>query len=142
MTKKIVIPADHSPESIKNVVSIVLIDNNRGLGFVDVRSISLDGTVEEKLKQYKEATGKDWSGRPEQVFSVKEESDEPTTLGLGQKKPYRHVNPVTEEAQKKIDALAKLATRYLEEAKREKIEVQKQKLLTARAGRKTEEIKI
>ena len=132
MNKKITIPARLEPDSIRNVVSVVVILGNRGLGFADIESFSLDGTVEEKLSQYKEATGKDWAGMPEQTYTVAEEQSEPVSLGLCQKKPYQHINPATAKAQEKINALVKLASEYLEEAKREKIEKQKNKIRTAR----------
>ena len=133
------LPANESPDSIKNVVSIVRVIGNRGLGFADVESHSLDGTVEEKLKQYKEITGKDWSGYGERTFSVVEKV-EPVTLALGTKPPdlLPCNQKATDDANAKIAALVEQAEVWLAENEEAKTRT---KLITALSEKNTVQAK-
>jgi hypothetical protein len=107
------IPADNSAESIANVAVVVLLGEKLGMGFCETTIISLDGTIEEKLQQYQDATGKEWSGRNERVFTTWEYVEE-ESLNLG-KQPHTITNKITKEAQNKIDALTEEARRTLQE---------------------------
>ena len=114
--KKInVIPADHSPESIRNVMSIVFIDKKKGLGsHSQTTHLSLQGTVEERLAQYKAHTGEDWQGFDEETFTTYEEK-KPVSLNLGQATSNRIIPVADVEVQEKIDAMAQEARDWLEE---------------------------
>jgi hypothetical protein len=135
MKRKItrIIPADHSPESIRNVTTIVINSEKNGFS-IDATIVHLEGTVEEKLQQYKEATGKDWTGYSERVFSEMDHG-EPTSLNLGQQPLMLLKSKEDQEVQDKIDALVVQAKQWLRE---NKIAQQKKKLLTARARVKQE----
>jgi hypothetical protein len=120
MKKTKIIPADRTLESIKNVVGIMIIGDNTGMGFCKTTSISLKGTIEEKLQQYKEAVGKDWVGFDEQTFTIDEKVPEPVSLNLGQTVPKASINKTDLKAQSDIDALTKQANVWLEEDKKAK----------------------
>jgi len=121
-------PADHSPESIKDVTTILLVGENKGLSMVDTTIIHLEGTVEEKLEQYKKVTGKDWSGFDERVCSIIDRGQS-TSLNLGQNAPAKRKLSVDQRAQDKVDALTKEAHEFLKQTRLEK---HRQKLLKAR----------
>lgn len=113
---KEIIQADHTPESIANVISILIFDGNPGLGFVKCRNVQLTGPVKEKLQQYKEATGKDWTGFDEQVCVTPDVVQKETvSLNLGKSVTVKKLSPCDEEVQRGIDALAAQAKRYLAE---------------------------
>lgn len=114
MNKIIRIPADHSPETIKDVFTIVMTLAKKGTGHVDTRIVHLDGTIEEKLQQFKDATGNDWNGFEEQVFGV-QNNIEPISLNLGNVTPTLIMKP-DKETQDKIDALTAQAQRWIEES--------------------------
>lgn len=114
-TDVVILPENRSPESIADVVSVLVIHDDRGMGFVDTEHISLSGTVKQKLKQYKEATGRDWPGTSEAVIR-KRKKVEMASINLGKSThEVRVVHPETAAAQKKIDALTKRADKYLEQ---------------------------
>ena len=127
--KTVIKPANNSPDSIEDVFSVVLVNSSLNDGRVDTRICHLEGTVEEKLQQYKDFTGEDWKGFDEQVFSTPI-NPEPTYLNLGKVNYERTPHPADVEVQEKIDALTALAARHLRD---NKIAQQKKKLLTARA---------
>ena len=106
MKKKIVriSPANHSPETIKDVLSIVLVEKKKDFGSVDVVIVHLKGTIEEKLQQYKDATGVDWNGFNEQVFTEIDQT-ETICLNLGPKPLERILSKADIKAQRAIDAL-------------------------------------
>lgn len=114
------IPADRRPESIADVVSIVLVDELKGAGHISTYVIHFEGTVVEKLAQYKAATGRDWRGTSESVISTTEQSGEVISLNLGREEWKPVQNPVTAEFQKKFDALSHEARCYLAENEKEK----------------------
>lgn len=126
--KKRIVPANRSPETIMNLVSLVLVTKNSGMGYISIEHISIEGTLEERLAQYKAATGKEWNGHGEQVFSEPIET-EPVSLNLGQKKFEPVKSKADIEVQEKIDALAAKAHRWVLEARAEK---HKKKLITKR----------
>lgn len=98
------IPEDRSPESIKDVVSILVLIKEEGFGLTRTECYLLDGTVEEKLQQYKDATGTEWNGLAAQTITEPDDT-KPISLNLGQQKPDTSVCKHTQEAQEKIDAL-------------------------------------
>jgi len=122
ITKVKTIPANYSPESIGNVASIVFVVEDSGMGHIITDSISLEGTVEEKLAQYKAHTGKDWKGLDKQTLIIHEKVKESVSLGLGQTTPTRILLPIDIKVQENIDALtekARLSIVENEEAKKQ-----------------------
>lgn len=109
-----VIQADHSPESIADVSSIVIVEENHGLGHLNCKSFQLNGSIKQKLNQYKEITGKEWFGFDEQVVSTPIYSVKIESLNLGQL-PKRSVCKATRDAQIKIDMLTAKAKRWFNE---------------------------
>jgi hypothetical protein len=116
-------------KSIASVISILVVDGNPGLGFVNCRNVILTGSVKEKLQQYKQATGKEWRGSDEQVCNTPDVSRESISLNLGKQTLAKKLLPCDEEVQRGIDALAAQAKRYLAEnevAKKQPRELQLQ----------------
>jgi len=116
MPKKIVrtIAEDRSPETIANVVCIVRIIGNTFSG-ANVDVLRLNGTVKEKLEQYRKWVGKEWAGHNEKRFTEYIYEEEPISLDLGQVKyeaPYGV--RISREAQERIDALVVEADKVLE----------------------------
>jgi hypothetical protein len=118
MNKVIRIPADHSPETIADVFSIVVSTTDKGTGHIHNKIVHLEGTVEEKLQQYKDATGKDWNGFDEQVFTAHDDT-KPVSLNLGNAAPKLLARP-DPETQAKIDALTAQAEKWIEESREAK----------------------
>ena len=112
----IIIPADPSPESIKNVFSVSRV-SGAGWSGAETEVCRLSGTVEEKLAQYREFFGKEWAGTTESRFTIHEEV-EISTAGPIFKAPHSDLiqkHPMDVEVQEKIDALTEEASRYLDE---------------------------
>ncbi len=145
MRKKVVrvVPADPRPESIANLLTVVEIVGNRGMGHADVKTYHFEGTVEEKLQQYREYFGKEWPGTSEQTFTSYEER-EPVSLNLGQKDNLElRGKRISREAQEKVDALveeARATLRWSEEMKKTWPE-RKKKALRATKKEKAEALR-
>ncbi len=134
--KETIIPANKSADSIKNVIGVLFITSDHGLGAIDTEHLMLIGSVEEKLAQYKAHTGKDWEGFEERAVSELI-VPENVSLGLGQPKPdTREVSEETRIAQDKIDILTRLAKAYSQE---DKIRQQRKKILETRERIKQEQ---
>jgi len=120
-----VIPANTSRESIAGVVLVVEIVDNKGKGHISTRITTLKGSVEEKLRQYREATGGEWSGFGEKVITRYEKlENKPGAINTS---PPIALPPHTRKAQAEIDELVARARRFLQEDKdtqREKKEIQ------------------
>lgn len=118
-----VIPADSRPETIKNIVSVLLILEDTSMGGMRTEHIDLSGSVKDKLRQYKEATGKDWVGLDGAVITTYADAPERGAAIQAEIAPLAK-NPFTEKAQKKIDALTREAQKYLAENKEAKKKAQ------------------
>ena len=128
------IPANYSKESIKDVVTILILGDNKGLGMIDTTIIHLDGTVDEKLQQYKEATGKDWLGTPAQTISEVTYDEPAVCLDMGKALIENIRSKEDQEVQDKIDALAEDAREFLkqnEQAKKAWVTKKEVEALTA-----------
>jgi len=116
-----VIPADSRPESIEQLSSILEIDRNKGLSIAGTKKYNFDGTVEEKLQQYREYFGKEWPGFPENTIT-KVIIPDMETIGLGQqsKEDETLTKKIRRAAQKKIDKLVEEARDILKWNEKEK----------------------
>lgn len=112
---KEIIKADYSANSIASVVSILIVDNNPGMGLVNSHNVMLTGTVQEKLEQYKKATGKDWPGCPEQVYITPDPQCQTFSLNLGRQTTAKKLLPCDDAVQHELDLLSAQAKRYLAE---------------------------
>jgi len=111
-----IVSEDLSPESIKNITGIVIVDKHQGLGATKTISFSLEGTVKEKLMQYKEKTGNDWPGRSEQTYTTFEKHVS-KSLNIGKEPLKLEVCENDKEAQGAIDDLVICAKVWLKEDK-------------------------
>lgn len=116
MSDKIVriVPEDRRPETIANVVCVMrIVGGNFSGAHTDV--LRLEGTVEEKLQQYRDWAGKEWNGFGEQRFTEFKKKKESGGLNLGKKKEYEppYGIRISREAQDKIDALVEEARETL-----------------------------
>lgn len=102
------VPADPRPESIANVLFIVEIVGNAGVGHVEIKNHVFHGTVQEKLQRYREIFGKEWPGAAEKKFTHYT-TRKTVSLNLGKQKKQ------TTNAQLKINALVELAKKWLKE---------------------------
>ena len=107
------VPSNRDPATIAEVFSIVVSDKDKETGQVHNRIVHLEGTVAEKLQQYKDATGNDWNGFDEQVFGVYEEVAD-VSLGLNTKLE-RIISGPDKKTQAEIDKITEQAERWLNE---------------------------
>ena len=116
----ITLPADRSPQSIKNVVSVLIFTNKKkSVGIhSETKIIHLEGTVEEKLQIFKDETGTDWDGFDEETITIPEEHKS-VSLNIGKESPPMK-SKVCIAVQKKIDAITEQARQWLKEDKEAK----------------------
>ena len=111
-------PGDSSKESIRNLKTVVEIKSNKGVGHIIIETHCMSGSIEEKLSKYKKLFGRDWSGSQDFVRTIPIKKESVGSLELG-KVEHEVVsgknNPITIEAQKKIDALVVEAQKILKE---------------------------